>query len=173
MNNYSVINNMYYQGSVRHDDMATLKTSNYIIEIQREEVHCEFMDVQYCYRCIIEFKDLLGRSERKIVLNEAQANILIDNINTFVYDNYSELFCLTNIAGSSMFETYGIKLSETEINGDFTALLQVICFNAATNTSFPVLTTSFSLEELDNFCNVLFFVFLIDLVSEREGIFKV
>lgn len=173
MNTYSVVNNMYYQGSVRHEDMASLKTRNYIIEIKREDVACEFMDVQYHYRCILEFKDLLGRTERVIVLNEAQANILIDNLGTFVYDNYSELFCLTNIAGPSVLETYGIKVSEVEEGGDFCALFQLICFNGVTNTSYPILSTTFTLEELDNFCDVLFFVFLIDLVSEREGIFKV
>ena len=168
-----ILSNMYYQGTVKHENMARLKLKDFIIELNREEVQTTFLNIQYEYRCNIVFKDLLGRPIRALSLNENQARILVDNISTFVYDEYTELNCLGDISSTNIAETYGIRLSATEVNGDFSVLFQVICYNNVLNTSFPVISTVMSLEELDKFCDLMFFIFLVDLVSERKSIYQV
>ena len=170
---YAILCNMFYQGSVRHENMATLKTQNFIIDIQREEVEKTFLDLQYNYRCILIFKDLLGREIRRLVFNEADAMILTDNISTFVFNDYTEMIVLSNIIGPTIFESYSISLKATEVNGDYSVLLQVLCYNSATQIMQPVISTILSLEELDNLCDMMFFIYLIDLAAEREGIYKV
>lgn len=173
MNNYTIITNMYYQGTVRHFEMSELRTRNFIIEIKREEVSKEFLDIQYHYRCILRFKDLTGRLVREVVMNESQASILVDNINAFVYDNYTELYCLNGIASTNVAETYEIRLTTCEENEDYSVLFQILCTNSVLGTTFPVVSTVLTLEELDNLLEVMFFIYLIDLVSERKGIYQV
>ena len=173
MNEYTIINNMYYQGTVNKSDMAHIQLRDFYVEIIREDVEKTFFNIQYYYICRIVFKDLLGRIVREIVLNENQARILLDNMSTFIYDNYTELVCLSDITSTNIAETYGFKLSATEENGDFCVLFQVICYNSVLGTSFPVISTVMSLDELDKLTDIMYFIFLIDLVSERKGIYKV
>ena len=170
---YAVLCNMYHNRSVTKDDMATLKTKNFIIDIIREDVRNEFMDVQYCYRCVLSFKDLLGREVLRLIINEAQANILIDNISTFIYDDYSQLIALSNIPSTNIYETYTISIEAGECASDFIAFLKVLKYNSNTQQLIPVIVTQLDLDELDNLCNMMFFVYLIDLVDNREGIYKV
>lgn len=171
---YSVLCNMYYQKSVRHENMASLRVKDYIIEIQREEVSKEFLDIQYHYRCILIFKDLLGRELRRLVMNEAQAGVLIDNISTFIYNNYNQLIALSNLNGPTVFEYYNISLEASENQqGDFTTLFRVLRYNSVIQMMEPVLNIELELQELDDLCSMMFFVYLIDLESEREGIYKV
>ena len=176
MNNYSILNNMYFQGTVPHTNVNSLKTKDYIIEIERQEVTKTFFDIQYVYRCILRFKDLLGRVVCELVFSEAQAQVLIDNISTFICDNYTTMYALNNItlSGTTSTESYSIFLKETENKDkDFCVLLQLICTNSVLQTTFPKFTATLELDELDNLCNIMFFVYLIDLVSERQGIYQV
>lgn len=171
---YSIINNMYFQGTVKHSNSNNLRVKDCIIEIERQEVNKEFFDLQYRYRCTLKFKDLLGRVIREVSFSEMQAQILIDNINTFVYDNYANMYVLTGITGSSSVETYSIFLKESENkDNDFCVILQLLCNNAVLQQTFPIFTVTLDLQELDDLLNVMFFVYLIDLVSERQGIYQV
>ena len=174
--NYAILSNMYYQGSVGHDNMATLRTKNYIIDIIREEVTKEFLQIQYRYRCSLIFKDLTGREILRLTFNESQSQALLDNMNTFIFEDYQDMMCLSNIFGQSMLETYSIYLSNktADINtGEYFCEFKVVCYNSATGTFQPILSTILSDNELDELINIMFFIFLIDLASEREGIYKV
>ena len=169
----AVLNNMYYQGTVQHENMAKLKTRNYVIEMYREEVGVEFLNVQYCYRCILVFKDLLGNEVRRLVFSEAQAATLIDNMSMVVYNDYIELHCLSNILGPTINETYSIVLKAAEEHEEYHINFQILCYNNILETVQPVLTTVLTLDELDELINMMFFVYLIDLVSDRKSIYQV
>lgn len=172
MNKYSFINNMYYSGLVDHENMGEFKTKNYIIEIKREEVEKEFLNMQYMFICSLTFKDFTGREVLRISFNESQAAALIDSISSFVYDNYNNMIALSNINGSTIVETYSISLRSIENeNKDFAILFQILCYNSYTQQTVPILTTVFDLDELDNLCDMMFFVYLIDIASDREGIY--
>ena len=171
----TVLTNMYYNKVVEHENMGYMRVSDYIIEFIREEIDKSFFQIQYEYRCIIVIKDLLNRELRRIVINEAQAMQLIDGINAYVYDNMSEeVYLLTNISGPTIYEEYTICLAY--LDGEYqNARVQMIVnrYNSALETLEPVLTIPFTLDELDKFVDTAFFIFLIDLASAREGIFKV
>ncbi len=184
MNNYSVLCNMYYQGTVRHDTMGSLKTKNHVIDVIREEAH-SFLDIQYEYRCLLIFKDLVGREVFRLNINEGQVQVLIDNINIFVYESYDELYCLSNIVGNNINESYSVKLSwflpdnnincgiPVDENDEHNILIQVISYNSILNRTSIVFTTVLTLDELDNLSSLMYFIYLIDLEAERRGIFSV
>ena len=171
---YAIMSNMYYQGMVNHENMATMKIKDCIVEISRDEVSKEFLNIQYCYRCNIVFKDLLGRELKRLCFNEAQAMVLVDNLGRFQGTNEpcDELYCLSNIYGSTPFESYGIivKMSNDSNNP---VLLQVQCYNSVSQMMFPCLTIPMTFDELDSLCDLMFFIYLIDIASERQSIYKV
>ena len=173
VNEYSVLTNMYYNQNVRKDNMATIKIQDYIIEIIREEVTCTFMDVQFQYHCSLIFKDLTGRELRRIDFNELQASQLLDNINTFIYDDYMEIYALSNLNGPTIYETYTIALraiqQETE---EHYIQFQVLCYNSVLQTMSSVISIIMNIDDLDKLVDAMFFIYLIDLASERSGIYQ-
>ena len=173
INEYSVLSNMYYNNSVRKDNMATIRIQDYIIDIVREDVSCTFMDIQYYYHCILIFKDITGRELRRLDFNEMQASQLLDNINTFIYDDYAEIYALSNLNGPTIYESYSIVLKAIEQeSGEHYIQFQVLCTNTIYRSITPIITITMSIDDLDRFIDVMFFIYLIDLASERSGIYK-
>lgn len=172
---YSVLCNMYFQGNVGHENMAVIKTKNYTVEIKREEVQREFLPIQYCYRCILIFKDLTGREIQKLVFNESQASVFIDNISTFISSDFEELVLVSGVLGRTIDESYTItlELSSEQSQGDFCGLMKVLCCNNVIQTITPTFTCLFEFNELSNLIDTMFFIYLIDLESERQSIYKV
>ena len=166
---------MFYQGIVPHENMGSIKVGDCIIEFVREEIEKTFLDLQYQYRCNIIFKDLTGREIRRLVINEGQAMQLLDGINAYIYDDFNEAYLLSNIQGPTLFETYTVTMITQFHNGnpEDTRLQMIIQrYNGVLEVLEPVLTVTFTLDDLDKFVDTAFFIFLIDLASEREGIFK-
>lgn len=170
----AVLNNMYFQGNVGKDNMGTIKTKDYIIDISRSEINKTFLQVQYEYRCTLTFKDLLGRVIKSVDFSEAQALAMIDSINSFVYNDYEELCLIDNInCPNNIYESYSFYLNKINDNGESIYLLRLVCYNSAINNVIPTIICRLSLDELDKLNDTMFFIFIIDLVSAREGIFQV
>ena len=176
---YSVLTNMYFNHQVQHSEDAMIKAGDYFIEFKREDVEKTFFDVQFQYRCNIIFKDLTGREVRRLVINEFQAMQLLDGINAYVYDNefLEESYLLSNVNGPTIYETYTLCLmaiirdDEDPNNNVFEIVLKR--YNDVLGVLDDVLTIRLTLNELDSFVDTAFFIFLIDIASERNGIFQV
>lgn len=173
----SHVNCMFFQGIVPHEDKAMIKVGDYTIEFTREEVPKQFFDLQFNYNCSIIFYDLTGREVRRVVINEYQAMQLIDGINAAVYDDFdSEIYLISNINGPTLFETYTLCLNREYFNeynpSDSMYNLIIYRYNGAIETLDQVLNVRMGLDDLDKFVDTAFFIFLIDIASEREGIFS-
>ena len=52
-NEYSILANMYFNGSVEHDEHGMIKVGEYIINFEREEVQMNFLQNNYQQVCLI------------------------------------------------------------------------------------------------------------------------
>lgn len=176
-NEYSILANMYFNGSVEHDEHGMIKVGEYIINFEREEVQMNFLQNNYQYRCNIIIHDLTGREIRRIVINEFEAMQMLDGINAYIYDDFeSEVYLLSNIAGPTLYETYTLCLQreyfdESDPNNN-TFNLVLNRYNGVLEVLETVLTIRMTLSELDSFVDTAFFIFLIDIASSRTGIFS-
>ena len=169
-NEYLVLSNMYYNNTVSKDNMATIKIQDYLFEITREEVKSEFMDLQYRYRCNLVIKNLIGTELKRLCFNELQASQMLDSINTFVYNDYTDMYILSGInSPSNIYESYSIYLKTIDETKHL-ILFQVTCKIAYNNV--PVISIIMNIDELDELSDAMFFIYLIDIVSERSGIFS-
>lgn len=175
---YSILANMYFNHQVQHAEDAMIKVGDHFIEFKREDVEKTFFERQFSYRCIIIFKDLTGREVRRVTMNELQAMQMLDGINAYVYDNefMEECYLVSNIGGPTVFESYTLCLNsiyrDMEDPNDNVFELVIKRYNDALEVLENVLTLNLTLNELDSFVDTAFFIFLIDIASEREGIFQ-
>ncbi len=179
--NNAILKNMYEQGSVRRDNsMATIITTkkDYKIELERKDIANPNManyTAGFYYICILRFKDMMGNLLLELHLNEMQVLTMIDNINEYFSAGWRlyDMSLLSNILSlqPGTIDSIAIFHNETTYNEkeyDYTHILEIKEYNKYTESIINRLRIEMSQEDMEALCNVLYFIFLIDIDETVE-----
>lgn len=162
--------NMYDMGAIKKENMAEFKTKDIIIKLERKDAQLWYTDTSYKYLCIITFIDrLTNREILKLSLNEIDVFILTDG-----YENYMESLeidigsLLTPMIHSTIDNSkyYFCMNNKTETTYDDLYLI-VYQYNPENNTTLKRLQILLSTNELIDLFDLIYFTFLIDIVSNN------
>lgn len=178
----AIIKNMVDQGSVKKgESMATVISTkkDYVIELERKDIS-NFNMIAYtnsgCYYiCILRFKDKMGQLLLELHLNELQVLRMIDNINEYFSAGWQlfDLCLLSDIMSLQPGVTDSINIFHNydtfiESESDYMHILEVKEYNKYTESMVNRLRIEMSQEDMEALCNVLYFIFLIDIDETVE-----
>lgn len=160
-----VLYSMYDIGAIERDNMGIFKTRDISIKLERKSAQLWYTDTSYKYLCILTFIDNInGREILKLSLKETDIFVITDAYEQFMSletdymyspiihsgDNIDYCFCVTKQTGTLYDDMYFIVYQ-----------------NAPNGKSIIRVKILLSASEFIDFFDLMYFVFIIDIVSNE------
>lgn len=159
--------NLYQNGSInKGDNISTSFESlnkDYYINFNRKNTSLWINDNSYKYQCEIIFKNNLNIELLKITINEEDVIRLLDSVYTYMEFNMPDINIFLN---SYSFNYNDYVFSFKNINNKI--FLIVNDFNKIYKITIPKFNIEFNEDKLDEFLELLYYTFLIDLDNEDK-----
>ena len=158
--------NLYQNGLIKSDNISTsFKSLNkdFYIDFIRKDTSLWNNDNSYRYQCEMIFKNSFNIELLKIIINEEDIMRLLDSVYSYMEFNMPDI----NI----YLKSYSLDYNDyifTFKNVENKIFLIVNIFNSVYKTIIPKLNIEFNEDKLDEFLELLYYTFLIDLDNEDK-----
>lgn len=179
----AILNNMYDQNSIQRESESKVRfitsKKDFIIELERQEISNSNFQLENanCYTCSVIIRDRISNNILlKLDFNINQILIILDNLNSYFIggDNLFDLNLISNVINSSnMSSTFSLTVYhnydtyDKQIE-DFIHVLEIDENNSFYNSSIPRFKIDFFTNDLLTLMDLMYFTFLIDVVSTEE-----
>ena len=148
--------NLYNANIMRKEEVARFKSKNkdYLIELTREPAQLWYTDTSFKFLCKLSFKNNLGIEVLKLVFNENDIYILIDNLNSFYNLKIDEITIPALISNGNSYTFIFNKVNDNN-NSCIMRIIENDCINRV--------TIEFDINSFLDFVDLMFFTFIVDI----------